>query len=102
MADWVNYYFTPQHQREKVLNVISLEFSNTPLIEEVKAPTVVKDMDWMKMWPRKKYNGGYWPQIQNYCLMSTANCYTDFHIDFGGSSVWYHVHSGKNHLKLFL
>jgi hypothetical protein len=23
--------------------------------------------------------------------MSVANCYTDFHIDFGGSSVWYHV-----------
>lgn len=30
-------------------------------------------------------------QVQLYALMSVANCYTDFHIDFGGSSVWYHV-----------
>jgi F-box/leucine-rich repeat protein 10/11 len=26
--------------------------------------------------------------------MSPAGCFTDFHIDFGGSSVWYHVLSG--------
>ena len=24
-------------------------------------------------------------------LMGTAGSYTDFHIDFGGTSVWYHV-----------
>jgi F-box/leucine-rich repeat protein 10/11 len=23
--------------------------------------------------------------------MSVEGCYTDFHIDFGGSSVWYHI-----------
>lgn len=26
-----------------------------------------------------------------YCLSSPAGCYTDWHIDFGGSAVWYHV-----------
>lgn len=31
--------------------------------------------------------------------MSVAGCYTDFHLDFGGSSVWYHVLWGE---KLFL
>jgi len=31
--------------------------------------------------------------------MSPAGSYTDFHIDFGGSSVWYHVVSGH---KIFL
>lgn len=31
------------------------------------------------------------PKVQKYCLMSTQNSYTDFHVDFGGSSVWYHV-----------
>lgn len=31
--------------------------------------------------------------------MSVAGCYTDFHIDFGGSSVWYHLLNGQ---KLFL
>ena len=27
--------------------------------------------------------------------MSVAGCYTDFHVDFGGTSVWYHVFSGE-------
>ena len=28
--------------------------------------------------------------------MSIRGCYTDFHIDMGGTSVWYHVlHGGK-------
>ena len=31
--------------------------------------------------------------------MSVANCYTDFHLDFGGTSVWYHLLQGE---KLFL
>lgn len=26
--------------------------------------------------------------------MSVKGCYTDFHIDFGGTSVWYHVFKG--------
>ena len=29
-----------------------------------------------------------------YCLMSVQGCYTDFHIDFGGTSVWYHILRG--------
>ena len=27
--------------------------------------------------------------------MSVAECYTDFHIDMGGTSVWYHILHGK-------
>ena len=26
--------------------------------------------------------------------MSVKGCYTDFHIDFGGTSVWYHILKG--------
>lgn len=37
--------------------------------------------------------------VQLYCLMGTAGSYTDFHCDFGGSSVWYSVVAGR---KLFL
>jgi hypothetical protein len=33
-------------------------------------------------------------EVLLYALMSPAGCYTDFHIDFGGSSVWYHVVTG--------
>lgn len=31
----------------------------------------------------------FYPKVQLYCLMSVQGSYTDFHIDFGGSSVWY-------------
>ena len=27
--------------------------------------------------------------------MSVQGCYTDFHIDFGGTSVWYHILHGE-------
>ena len=27
--------------------------------------------------------------------MSVKGCYTDFHLDFGGTSVWYHIIKGK-------
>jgi hypothetical protein len=34
------------------------------------------------------------PHVTKYCLMSAAGSYTDFHVDFGGTSVWYHVYTG--------
>lgn len=34
-------------------------------------------------------------QVQKYCLMSVAGSYTDFRIDFGGTSVWYHLVFGE-------
>jgi hypothetical protein len=30
-------------------------------------------------------------QVHNCLIMSVSDCYTDFHMDFGGSSVWYHL-----------
>ena len=32
--------------------------------------------------------------------MSVAGCYTDFHLDFGGTSVWYHVLRGEKKFLL--
>ena len=37
---------------------------------------------------------GLW-QVLLYALMSPQDAYTDFHVDFGGSSVWYHIISGR-------
>jgi hypothetical protein len=34
-------------------------------------------------------------QVLLYALMSPKDCYTDFHIDFCGSAVWYHLVSGR-------
>ena len=33
--------------------------------------------------------------IHKYCLISAANSFTNWHIDFGGTSVFYHVCTGK-------
>lgn len=38
-------------------------------------------------------------QVLLYALMSPAGSFTDFHIDFGGSSVWYHIIYGR---KVFM
>jgi len=43
-----------------------------------------------------------YPKVQKYCLMSVGGCYTDFHVDFGGTSVWYHILKGaKVRLQLY-
>lgn len=41
MAQWTRYYETPLSQREKLYNVISLEFSHTKLENLVRRPTTV-------------------------------------------------------------
>lgn len=44
MSQFVRYYETPEAQREKLYNVISLEFSHTKLENIVKRPNVVRDL----------------------------------------------------------
>ena len=86
------------HSIPKVLNQISLEFRDTPLAAQVKSPKFVRDLDWIDhAWKSEQESR---PQTQYYCLTSTAGCYTDFHVDFGGTSVWYHVLTGSKHFLL--
>ena len=62
------------------------------LTDLVEAPSVVREVDWLDhCWPKDAAGERSRPKIQKYCLMSMQGSYTDFHIDFGGSSVWYHV-----------
>lgn len=46
MSQFVRYYETPEAQRDKLYNVISLEFSHTKLEHLVKRPTVVRPRLW--------------------------------------------------------
>uniref|UniRef100_A0A673A522 [histone H3]-dimethyl-L-lysine(36) demethylase n=1 Tax=Sphaeramia orbicularis TaxID=375764 RepID=A0A673A522_9TELE len=105
MAQWRRYYETPPSEREKLYNVISLEFSHTKLANLVKRPASVDLIDWVdNMWPRHLKERQrdstnaiidmHYPKVQKYCLMSVQGCFTDFHIDFGGTSVWYHILRG--------
>ncbi len=104
MKEFEEYYNSPQRDARR-LNVISLEFSFTKLEPYVIAPKAVRDIDWVNnVWPRhlkeQQMDGTNdlremkYPKVQKYCLMSVEGCYTDFHIDFGGTSVWYHIVKG--------
>ena len=58
--------------------------------ELVVVPDVAQKMSWVEnYWPDDSFFPK--PFVQKYCLMGVKGCYTDFHIDFGGTSVWYHV-----------
>uniref|UniRef100_A0A667Y1D2 [histone H3]-dimethyl-L-lysine(36) demethylase n=1 Tax=Myripristis murdjan TaxID=586833 RepID=A0A667Y1D2_9TELE len=94
MAQWRRYYETPPSEREKLYNVISLEFSHTKLENLVKRPASVDLIDWVdNMWPPFFMLPRFF-NLKLYCLMSVQGCFTDFHIDFGGTSVWYHILRG--------
>ncbi|KAM8933813.1 histone lysine demethylase PHF8 isoform 2-T2 [Pelodytes ibericus] len=92
LKDFAKYYNSPK--REKVLNVISLEFSETRLSNLVETPKIVRKLSWVEnLWPEQSVFER--PNVQKYCLMGVKDSYTDFHIDFGGTSVWYHVLKGE-------
>ncbi|KAJ7397133.1 Lysine-specific demethylase 7A [Pitangus sulphuratus] len=92
LHNYIKYFTNPD--RPKVLNVISLEFSDTKMSELVEVPDIARKLSWVE---------NYWPDdsvfpkpfVQKYCLMGVQDSYTDFHIDFGGTSVWYHVLWGE-------
>ncbi|KAJ8683024.1 hypothetical protein QAD02_018816 [Eretmocerus hayati] len=103
MKEWQKYFEDPNKLR--LLNVISLEFSHTKLENYVQSPTIVRQVDWVdSVWPKhlkdlqvestNSLDDMMYPKVQKYCLMSVKGCYTDFHVDFGGTSVWYHILKG--------
>ena len=98
MRRWADYYESSGNK--VVRNVISLEVSQSKLGKLIRRPQIVRDLDLQdSVWPSELQSKGEYPRVQFYCLMSVADCFTDFHIDFGGSSVFYHILKGK---KTFL
>jgi F-box/leucine-rich repeat protein 10/11 len=91
VGKWADYY---ESQGEKpIRNVISLEVSKSPLGRILRRPRAVRDLDLQDMvWPDSDISR---VMVKFYVLMSVADCYTDFHIDFGGSSVFYHIVRGR-------
>lgn len=94
LGRWVDYLESTHRQ---TLNVISLEFSKTPLKGQMTRPRFVRENDLVdKVWPSGVPGK---PEVGYYCLMGVEGSYTDFHVDFGGTSVYYHVLEGQ---KTFL
>jgi F-box/leucine-rich repeat protein 10/11 len=89
LGTWADYF--ESGSRDVIYNVISLEFSGTVLADLVTRPTIVRQVDLVdRVWPSNISK----PKVSLYCLMSVRGSYTDFHIDFGGSSVFYNVLRG--------
>ncbi|CBQ68946.1 conserved hypothetical protein [Sporisorium reilianum SRZ2] len=104
IAEWAEYFDTPKEKKKKTLNVISLEVTGTPMQAYVEAPQLVRDLDWVtRDWPQERRDptcaDNSWPKVQRYVLMGVEGAYSDWHIDFAGSSVYYHVIWGQ---KTFL
>ena len=94
MRRWADYY--ENKSNKTVRNVISLEVSQSKLGRLIRRPQIVRDLDLQdSVWPAELQAKGEIPRVQFYCLMSVADCFTDFHIDFGGSSVFYHILKGS-------
>ncbi|KEP53580.1 JmjC domain histone demethylation protein [Rhizoctonia solani 123E] len=82
LGSWAEYYSTPEPNRDKIRNVISLEVSGTPLAEKISPPRLVREIDWVEhVWPAGKKGKGQYPK--------------DWHVDFAGSSVYYHILKGS-------
>ncbi|PKI83791.1 [histone H3]-dimethyl-L-lysine(36) demethylase [Malassezia vespertilionis] len=104
LDEWASYFETPPAHREKLLNVISLEVTGTPLGRMIEPPEMVRESDWIERdWPLDKRpactDASKWPKVQRYVLMGVQGAFTDFHIDFAASYVYYHVVWGE---KVFL
>ena len=65
LGSWAEYYNTPEAQREKIRNVISLEVTGTALAEQITPPRLVREIDWVEhMWPSTKKTKGQFPASQ--------------------------------------
>ncbi|CAG2121017.1 unnamed protein product, partial [Medioppia subpectinata] len=92
VQDFVDKHSVEYERRSHVYNCISLEVSNNSLSGSVRAPNIVHKLSWVdNYWPAVESR----PTVSKYCLISMKDSFTDFHIDFGGTSVWYHVLSGE-------
>jgi Bromodomain/JmjC domain, hydroxylase len=97
LAEWTEKFNTPPSIREangdRVYNIISLEVTDTALEQYVHPPRFARELDLFNIcWPKKHKSC---KSVRLFLLMGMQGSYTDFHIDFGGSSVWYHVVRGE-------
>ena len=93
-------------RRKRLLNCVSLSLARTRLGDDVAPPAAVAALDLLAdAWPAGDVadadcsDEAPRPEVLLYALMSPAGSYTDWHVDFGGSAVWYHLLSGT---KVFL
>ncbi|KAG8554568.1 hypothetical protein GDO81_003833 [Engystomops pustulosus] len=99
LKDFVKYYNSPKGKRAECTSLGFFETGDVLpdillLSNLVETPKIVRKLSWVEnLWPEQSVFER--PNVQKYCLMGVKDSYTDFHIDFGGTSVWYHVLKGE-------
>lgn len=69
LFQWAHYFSHPE-ERKTLMNVISLEVSDTPLGNLIERPRIVRELDWVdRFWPKALAQREF-PKVQVYCLMS--------------------------------
>uniref|UniRef100_A0A8R1HSK5 JmjC domain-containing protein n=1 Tax=Caenorhabditis japonica TaxID=281687 RepID=A0A8R1HSK5_CAEJA len=96
--------------RKHLYNFLSLEFSDNKIMNQMaKPPKFIHDISMVNtLWPDEDdpfysvllQRNDYLPteqkpKVEQFCLSGMAHSFTDFHIDFGGSSVYYHIFKGQ-------
>lgn len=101
MGQWRDYFYTDPQDRDRIRNVILLEVSDVDGLSGFRRPAMVRDMDLVDaVWRNPDLSvAPNRPKVTVYCLMLVAGLYTDFHIDFSGTPVYYTVCQGT---KTFL
>jgi hypothetical protein len=76
LEQWIHYMKRSPDLRFRILNILSLEISGTKLAQVVNSPPIVKELDWIEMWPefQKKpkcclKNSLLYPQVQKVCFL---------------------------------
>ena len=119
MKDICAYFETPKKNRKHLLNIVSFNLALTGLDGHIMPPACIRDLDLVgRAWPSQSstifqhacvsnpfasieeldkidleaYSP---PQTLTYLLLGPEGAYTDWHVDMGGSSVWYHVVTGQ-------
>lgn len=100
LGQWKRYFHTRPAQRDRIRNVILLEVSDVETLREFVRPRIVRELDLVdRVWDGK--DGQKRPKVTVYCLMSVAGSYTDFHIDYSGTPVYYTVCQGTKTFLMF-
>ena len=54
LEEWTRYFELPPQKRKKILNVISLEISDSELSKQITRPLFVRELDWIDhVWPKE-------------------------------------------------
>lgn len=101
MSQWNQYLsHTKPENRDRVRNVISLEVSHVKDLK-IERPRAVEENDLVNIVWESFGDNDDKPKVTRYVLMSAGNSYTDFHLDFAGTSVYYNLVSGRKMFLLF-